>query len=124
MNNSLTLGRASAALAALTALVHGAVGSFDTLYPALDSVQPLALFGVIEGAWHMLGLLMLWCAWVFWSGREGVRALGLIWMLSGVIFFAAGFFRGGFDGLVRVPQWILLLPTGLLAILSRKSRRG
>ena len=108
----------AAFLAGLTALVHLAIGTLDTLYPSLSGTAALAATGPVVASWYILGLVFCWSSWVFWKKSDATPSLGLLWVLGGLIFVALAFAGEGLSGLITLPQWSLLLPTGLLAILG------
>ncbi|MGF1543183.1 MAG: hypothetical protein ACFB00_01525 [Parvularculaceae bacterium] len=110
--------RIAAGLAILTALVHTGLGAFDTLYPTLAAAPSLGLArsGTIEAAWYILGLFLAWSARPFWRGGARAGSLGFVWILSGAVVLAVAFLRGGPPAALAMPQWILLIPTGAIAI--------
>ncbi|MFW2588647.1 hypothetical protein [Sagittula sp. SSi028] len=108
-----------AALAALTAGVHIFVGTFDTLLPVTSGTLPLMVRGTMAACWHILGLFLAVSAWVF--ARDGAARICLAWLWigGGVIFVVTALWMGGLSALLILPQWILLLPTGLAALWLR-----
>lgn len=108
---------ASAALMALTALVHSVLGEKRLITPLLAKdkkvlTQPLAR-KVIRFAWHFTSVLMLVCAAiVVWpeTPRALVMITGGAWLAVGL--FDAVYTRGQHVG------WPLLSAAGLLALIG------
>ena len=105
--------------AALTASVHAFVGTFDTLLPVTSGTLPLMVRGTIAACWHFLSLFLLASAWVFARHGAARSCLAWLWVGGGVIFIVTALWMGGLSALMILPQWILLLPTGLAALLLR-----
>lgn len=112
------LPKVVAALAVLTGGVHLFVGTFDTLYPALDASLPLALSGPVIATWYILGLFFVWSGWAFWHDAPQCRTLALVWIAAAIIFVMLALTEGT-RGLSILPQWSLLGLTGGLALLPK-----
>ncbi|QUJ77685.1 hypothetical protein KDD17_06925 [Sulfitobacter albidus] len=110
------------ALAAITGLVHLLIGTFDTLYPALQDAAPLSARGGLMASWYLTGLFLLWSVHVFWHGQEGARQLGWVWIAGGMTFTVIALVEGGLPGLIALPQWIALCLTGGLALTLPRRR--
>ncbi len=110
--------RLAAGLALITAAIHTFVGGFDTLAPALQSDLSMMVGGTLKAVWYILGLFLAWSALVFWKGERSSLGLGWVWLASGAIFLVIGALEGGTAGMLELPQWALLIPTGVLAIVS------
>ena len=111
------LNKVTSALAVLTGGVHLFVGTFDTLYPALDPKLPLALSGPVIATWYIL-VFFIWSGWAFWHGTAQRKSLGLVWIAAAVIFVLIALTEGT-RGLFILPQWSLLALTGGLAVFAK-----
>ena len=111
----------AAALALFTAALHGLVGTFDTLQPVLDADLPLAVRGTMAACWHFLTVFMLCSAWVFLKKRPESRMFASLWVAAAVAFIVTAVTMGGLSGLLTLPQWTLLLPTGGIALFAARA---
>ena len=118
-------------LAIFTALVHVALGT--------PAVQPLLLGPALPPAF---GLLLLVCWYmvavalgvsgiaIVWSARQRDRArtrpllavIASLWLLFGLVFIVVGLSFQGARGLLLLPQWVLLVPVGMMT--ARGARRA
>ncbi|SPF81094.1 hypothetical protein [Pseudoprimorskyibacter insulae] len=112
----------SGGLAAFTALVHIAVGTMDVMLPTLRSDLPPDVVGTLHACWHFVSVFLLASAFVFWRGGEAAKAFGWLWLAFAGVFVVAALWQSGVSGLMVLPQWVLLGPTGALALWA--SRRG
>lgn len=111
-------------LATFTALVHVFVGTPEIQQPLLSSSLPAPLSLLLLACWHLVsvalvvsGLALAWCALRANRARAGILPLviSLMWLLFGLVFVAVALAYLGTAGLALLPQWVLLLPVGLLA---------
>ena len=114
-------------IAAVTTVIHAVIGGGDTVGPLLSSqisdVPRLTLYAV----WHMatitLGLSAV-CMFVAAlpqhtsNSRYMVRFISALWLLFGVAFIMVAATQPGSGLLLKLPQWILLLPVGVLGWLG------
>ena len=118
-------------LAIFTALVHVGLGT--------PSVQPLLLGPALS---LPVGLLLLVCWYmagvalavsgiaILWSARQAERArtrplltvVASMWLLFGLVFVVVGLSFQGVRGLLLLPQWVLLVPVGMMT--ARGARRA
>ncbi|MEP4729634.1 hypothetical protein [Parasphingorhabdus sp.] len=117
------LVKLGAALATLTALIHIFVGHFDTLLPLLSSDLSPAVLGSFHACWHIVSVFLAYSAWRFWSGGQIAVHLAIIWILFSVIFVAVGIWQLGLGGLLILPQWVLLGPSGGLVLIGLRSAK-
>ncbi len=117
----------AAILAAATAAIHALAGGQDTVTPLLDShlaeVPRLTLYAV----WHMAtAALALSAAALFIgampryaaAGRLMVLFVSALWLAFGVVFVLVATFQSGAGLYFKLPQWVLLLPVGLLGVVG------
>lgn len=118
-------------LATFTALVHLVAGTPEIQGPLLAAPLPLPVAWLLLACWHLVsvalavsGLALLWCARPANRGRAGVlpAVMGLMWLGFGAVFVAVALALRGPMGLALLPQWTLLLPVGVLAVLSARAR--
>ncbi len=116
------LTKVAAGLAVFTALVHLVVGGADALSPMLEAELPPAASGAMHACWHIVSAFLIWSGVVFWYGKESSFHFGLLWIASAIVFISVGIYQAGVQGIIANPQWTLLLPTGVLALLDRRKR--
>lgn len=113
-------GKIASALALLTAAIHIFVGGADSLAPMLATDLPAAASGGMHGSWHIVSVFLVWSIAVFWVGKEPAFHFALIWIASALVFMYVGFYQAGPSGVLANPQWAILLPTGVLALLDKR----
>ena len=124
MNKLLLL---ASVLAAFVTSVHVVAGGRDVAIPLLASGlgdEPrLTLYAV----WHMVSALLGISAVVLARATlpkhqvamaSAVRLVALLWLASGFVFLAVAATQPGEGLFLKLPQWILLLPVGMLAWLG------
>ena len=118
-------------LATFTALVHLLAGTPEIQGPLLAAPLPAPLGWLLLACWHLVsvalavsGLALLWCARPAHRSRAGVlpAVVGRMWLGFGAVFVAVALAWRGPAGLALLPQWTLLLPVGVLALLSARAR--
>lgn len=115
---------AAALLAAAVTLIHLLAGGADVATPLLASAladEPrLTLYAV----WHMVSAMLAISAFILGRaalpGRSAaaapaVRLVAVLWLASGLVFLLIAATQPGEGLLLKLPQWALLLPVGLLA---------
>lgn len=120
-------------LAAFTAAVHIVVGGDDVAAPLLASSlagEPkLTLYAV----WHMASLVLVMSAAAFFvGGLPGqaqsadylVRFVSALWCAFGGVFLIVAAIQPETQWLFKLPQWLLLLPVGVLGFYGSLGRRG
>ena len=108
-------------LALLSALAHIFIGSFDVLAPVTQSDLPLMVRGTVWTVWHMVSGFLAVSVWIFWKRPEETRVFAWLWVFSGTVFVVAALYLQGPSALIVLPQWIILIPTGVLALRSLKT---
>lgn len=124
MNKVLLL--ASVLAAAVTA-IHVVAGGNDVVAPLLAAQLEESPRLTLYAAWHMVSVLLgasaLALGWAALPGRavpaaSAVRLIAVLWVASGIVFLAVGLTQPGDGLLLKLPQWALLLPVGVLAWLG------
>ena len=115
----------SAFLAALTALLHTIGGTLEIHTPLLSSALPQPISLLLYACWHLVTVaLTLSALALYWSSRNN-RAeshfalpafIGILWVSFGVVFVIVALYFSGLGALFVLPQWILLIPIGGLAL--------
>jgi len=120
---------AAGSLAALTATVHTLVGTAEIQQPLLGPGLPPAVGLLMYACWHLVTVtLVLSSAALLWSAspRGAVRSGALatfvstLWLLFGVVFLVVALVFSGPPALLVLPQWVLLLPVGILGIVGSR----
>lgn len=122
MNRPLVV---AALLAAFTAAVHLFAGGPDVATPLLTSAladEPkLTLYAV----WHMATVVLTISAVALFfaalprhatAARYMVLFISALWCAFGIVFLVVIAIQPESDLLFKLPQWILLLPVGLLGL--------
>ena len=121
MTNWLILS--SGVLAAVTAVIHVVAGGKDVARPLLQSSMDDVVKLTLYACWHIVSVsLVLSSLALLASGVGLVNAPSLVafvstlWLLFGVVFVVVTLGVARPRGLLRLPQWILLLPVGFLGL--------
>lgn len=122
MNRLLVI---AALLAAFTAAIHIFVGGKDTAVPLLTSSitgEPkLTLYAV----WHMASVTLTMSAVALFVGslprhahaaRYLVLFISALWCAFGAVYLVVVAIQPEGGWLFKLPQWVLLLPVGLLGL--------
>lgn len=112
-----------------TAFLHTIGGQIDLISPLLQSELPDQIKTELLGVWHMVTVAMFATSIVLVRAAfqpqekisyELIQFCDYLYGLFSLAFIGAGLMQGVF-----APQWILLLPIGIFAILGvRKSRKN
>ncbi|MFK7806473.1 MAG: hypothetical protein AB8F74_01605 [Saprospiraceae bacterium] len=102
----------------LTAIVHLIAGQIDLVNPLIDSNMMIQAKGEFVAVWHMVTILLFFTSYhilvAAFKGLEikdtsHLKLISDFYMLSGIPFLVASVWFSIF-----APQWILLIPIGLL----------
>lgn len=120
---------AAAALALFTAGVHTFVGTPEVAAPLLGSTMHPQLTLLLYACWHLVTASLVLSAFALlyaWRRRNSpdtrplVVFISLLWTAFGLVFIAVAVFSPGEHLLLKLPQWILLLPVGILGLWGSK----
>ncbi|MCI5082821.1 MAG: hypothetical protein MRY78_14080 [Saprospiraceae bacterium] len=116
-----------------TALLHLIGGQIDLVYPLMDSNMQTQLKAEWTGVWHMVTIMLFFSSYLFidtsirrTSPQNGVKAkpqhkviqwLGILYILFAIPFITSSLLLQSF-----APQWILLLPIGILAVIGSQQQ--
>ena len=110
----------------LTALVHLLAGQIDLVNPLNSSSLELQQKAEWVGVWHLVTILLFYTSYLIL--KEGLtkanktdlgqlKSLGVLYVLAGVPFMLSSVYFTVF-----APQWVLLMPIGILVLLGLKNR--
>jgi len=133
MNRLLVI---AALLAAITAAVHIFAGGADVVAPLLASSLAGEPMLTLYAVWHMVSVALAMSAVAFFVGslprhahaaRYLVLFISTLWCAFGVVFLVVVAIQPESGWLLKLPQWVLLLPVGLLglwAVASKTALQG
>lgn len=109
-------------LGALTSLVHILAGQIDPVRPFLKSDLAEIPKATLLACWHMVSAILVISAGSFiYVGLTNIETLNiavttisLTFVVFAAVFICVGWHFFGFRTLVKLPQWVLLLPIGVL----------
>lgn len=122
---------ASGLLASFTALLHTFAGTVEVHVPLLSSTIPRSVSLLIYACWHLVTVtLILSAVALLWSARRGnsslagalPRFISVLWLLFGLVFVGVALVFSGPATLWVLPQWVLLIPVGILGLLGDRKR--
>lgn len=105
-----------------TALLHLIGGQIDLVNPLLNSDITTQQKGELTGAWHIVTILLFFTAFIILKSGfksknlqnyQQLKSIAIFYILSGIPFIAISVWLGIF-----APQWILLMPIGVLLLLG------
>lgn len=114
------LRKIAAVLALVTAAIHIVVGGIGAVRPMLEVGLPVPIEGALHVAWHIISAFFLWSALVFWRGGDTALHFGFLWLVSGAIFIYIALTQYGLTGLIALPQWTILIVTGVVAMVAAR----
>ena len=112
-------------LALLTSAIHIFAGGNDVARPLLNTSLTNDVKYALYACWHFVSAFFVMSALGFLGAGSGMMQPGFIvffsvlWLLFGMLFFAISVRVNRLGGVFRLPQWTLLLPVGILGLLSR-----
>lgn len=122
------------AIAGFSALLHILSGGSEVAGPLVDSSLAEMPRLVLYAVWHMASIALVLSTGALVLGslprhRQPARYLvifiGMLWVGFGLCFVAVALTRRGDNLFFSVlPQWTLLIPTGVLALLGANSDRS
>ena len=113
-------------IAFLTAMIHVFAGGNDVAKPLLESSLPSEEKYALYACWHFVSTFFIFSASLFLLTGLGylpssslILILSLLWLTFGLIFFAISLSVNTLRGIFRLPQWVLLIPVGVLGLIGR-----
>lgn len=124
MNRTLIV---TAFIAAFTAAVHIFAGGADIATPLLASALAAEPKLTLYAVWHMASVALVLSVVALFVGslprhaqasRYLVLFISVLWCAFGVVFLTIVLIQPESGWLFKLPQWVLLLPVGLLGLWS------
>ncbi len=119
--NQLVL--ASGVLAALTAAIHLIAGGKEIARPLLESTLTEQVKLTLYACWHLVSVALVLSSVTLLVNGAGlfvsdwtIAFISVLWLLFGVVFLAVTLLKAKPSGLLRFPQWALLIPVGALGL--------
>jgi len=118
-------------IAAFTAALHTFAGTPEIQEPLLRSTIPQPVSLLLYACWHLVTVtLVLSAVALIWSARPNSRTsagalprfISLLWLLFGLVFVAVALVFSGPSTLLVLPQWVMLIPVGILGLLGDRKR--
>lgn len=109
----------------LTAFVHTVAGQIDLVHPLLSTDMNLQAKSEWMGAWHMITIMLFLTSYYLLKNGSGmnqkmdlsnIKLIGILYCLISVPFIVSSFYFKTF-----APQWIILLPIGILSIIGAQT---
>ena len=108
----------------ITLFVHAFLGGIDTLNPMMSSTIAMEVRVAMMAVWHGLSLFFILSViafvWAFRVPLERARPVGLLlgsfYLLFAVVFATLSYVW--FEDFMVLPQWTLLAPIGLFALIA------
>lgn len=112
-------------LNSVTALIHTIGGQFDLVNPLTASNLTTEQKGQWFGGWHIITITLFLTSYILIKNvykpnqneRATIKYIGLAYILFSVPFMLSSLMNQ-----LLIPQWILLLPIGLLTIIGNKNK--
>ena len=106
-----------------TAILHAIGGQFDLVNPLMDSNLGIQSKTEWLGAWHIVtAILFVSSYYLIRYGLNNANRNSEVIKLIGILylFFSVAFILSSLYMTVFAPQWILLLPIGVLSLIGIK----
>lgn len=109
-----------------TAVLHTVVGQIDLVNPMLKSDLEIQAKAEWFGVWHMVTIILFSSAYLALRNAmvdfhkrqtELMKYIGILYILLSIPFFVASAIHQ-----LLAPQWILLLPIGIITYLGSKQQ--
>ena len=110
-------------LAGVTALIHIIAGGKDVARPLLTSSIDEVVKLTLYACWHLVSAALFLSSIAlfgngagFFNSPETVAFVSIMWLMFGAVFLVVTLGFAKPSGLLRFPQWALLVPVGLLGL--------
>ncbi len=109
-----------------TAFLHLFGGQIDLVNPLLDSALEVQKKSEWLGAWHMVTILLFFTSYLIIktgfsksnnSDPRLLRTVGIFYILTGIPFIVTSIYFSVF-----APQWVLLMPIGILLLFGSNEK--
>ena len=111
----------------LTAILHLIGGQLELINPFMKSLLSLQVKSELLGAWHMVTLLLFITSYKLLKAGFGktadnnastIKLIGYSYLLFSLPSLVISIYSGLF-----IPQWVLLAPIGIIAIIGNKKHQ-
>lgn len=117
---------ASGVLGILTSFVHIFAGQIDPIRPFLKSELADKPKATLLGCWHMVSAILVICGfaltYIGWFNlgafQNLVIGISISFIIFSMVFIAVGWYFFRSQALIKLPQWALLLPIGVLGLVG------
>jgi len=117
---------AAGVIGLFTSMVHIFAGQIDPVRPFLKSDLPDVPKATLLGCWHMVSVILLisgaaltYIGWYNLSAFQNlVILLSVCFIIFSVVFIAVGWHFFKMHTFLKLPQWVLLLPIGILGLVG------
>jgi len=112
--------KAAGIITLLTAFVHLIGGQMDLVNPLHNSNLEIQQKAEWIGVWHTITVFLFYTSYLiiragFTTPLGNLKQIGILYILIGIPFIVSSIFYSVF-----APQWILLIPIGVLLLLGVK----
>ncbi|NTS76815.1 hypothetical protein HR060_08015 [Catenovulum sp. SM1970] len=109
-----------------TSFVHIFAGQVDPVRPFLKSDLAEVPKATLLGCWHMVSAILLLSgsalAYIGWYNLTGwqnvVAGISVSFVIFSFVFIAVGWSFFKLQTFIKLPQWVLLLPIGVLGLIG------
>ncbi|PAY00990.1 hypothetical protein CKO50_13060 [Pseudoalteromonas sp. HM-SA03] len=109
-------------IALLTSLIHIFAGQLDPIRPLLKSNLPDIGKATLLSCWHLVSTILVLCgvslSIIGWYDLDSfhhlVIGISICFIIFSVVFILVGWYFFKLQTFIKLPQWILLLPIGIL----------
>ena len=109
-----------------TAFVHIFVGQVDPVRPFLKSDLADIPKATLLACWHMVSVTLFICGlaltYIGWFNLDSflnvVLGISIVFVIFSLVFVAVGWYFFGWQTFIKLPQWLLLLPIGVLGLIG------
>ena len=115
----------SGILAFFTAGAHVVAGGKEVARPLLEATMDETVKLTMYACWHLVSVSLILSSIALLANGFGffysppiVAFISALWLLYGIVFLVVNRCIASSPGLLRLPQWILLFPVGLLGLLG------
>jgi hypothetical protein len=110
----------------LTAVVHIFAGQVDPVRPFLKSDLPDIPKATLLACWHIVSVTLFICGlaltYIGWFNLDVflnlVLSISIAFVIFSLVFVAVGWHFFGLQTFIKLPQWVLLLPIGVLGVIG------
>ncbi|RXJ72852.1 hypothetical protein CS022_13445 [Veronia nyctiphanis] len=110
----------------LTAFVHIFAGQVDPVRPFLKSELADVPKATLLSCWHMVSVVLLCSSLLYlYAGWRPAPSFDILSMFMSfgylaftAVFVVVGWYFFGVKSLLKLPQWVLLLPVGVMGCLG------